>query len=720
MSDYIFVSDRNGRASGMLADRSLELIAALGYRAEGAEHFVSRNRRMAAIQFSRSTRLYSADAQRHSDESGTVTFVKGHVIDKGRDEATLLTADAVARVMANESAQGLRARFSGDYGICRFDGDEAAFVCDPLSMVSLFFHEASDGTCIVATRPRLIQAMLPHLGFDYRSLAWQAAAFWPLGDDTLVERVRRVPQGGWLRVTETGPTVHARPLSYLNRQDGGEMRAELARDPQQVLDRVIGQMAASLRAVLDSGRKVNLALTGGRDSRAIAALATIAGPVPPTLAAFSNGVPDHPDVIVAKSVAEAIGADFTNNVPKRSSFNSRDIFRQRLGAVFRYDGMVPIWDGGGSSGISASVLLQGHVGEIYRDKWFNTSYESPDDFAQRMFAGAGVDPNNLLRDEAEAEFKAQLRDRAQFYLDNGAQARQLGGVFRIEGMQSWESAQFSQGALWASHPVHPLYDPDMIDLSFLAPDGWRDDERIHYEITRRSQFNLADLPFAGHGWHRGLEANAGCRSVDVPPVPNLRQMVSASGWQSALFFSSPLQRRFLAVIDQTESSPLWEYFDKEATRSAIINASAEIPSIKMTRIYALLTSLCYAHGFELPLKFNAEVGHETLEARTLLRARSGATLLYDGRQSGSSVDGLDSSVIDAVPEVDVPDLVIDAVGHDGASFADEMDIYDLYSELRAVSSEKRKLEGDLRVARREVEVLRKGQTSAGSAAGGQR
>lgn len=712
MSDYVFVSDRTGQAAQILNDRSSSLIAALGYRSEGAELLVSADRRMAAMHFSRSTHLYRASDQRHTDLDGAVTLLKGHAIRRGRDDAHLLTAEAIAREITGGGSPTLRERLVGDYGICHFDGSDATFVSDPLSMVPLFYHEAGDGTCIVTTRPRLIQALMPHLDFDYRSLAWQAIAFWPLGEDTLVSGIRRVPQGGWLGIKDSGILVHERPLSYLNRQDGGEMRAELARDPEAVLDRVVGEMAGSLRAVFDTGARVNLALTGGRDSRAIAALATMTGPLPGTLAAFSNGVPDHPDVVVGRSVAEAIGAEFTNNIPKPASFSSGDIFRQRLGAVFRYDGMLPIWDGGGSAGISPAVLLQGHVGEVYRDKWFSTPYASPEDFAQRMFAGANVDPNDLLRADAAADLKEQLVERARYYVDSGASVAQLGGVFRIEGMQSWESAQFSQGALWASHPVHPLYDPDLIDLSFLAPPEWRNDERIHYEIVKRSRFDLVDLPFAEHGWHGGLELNAGCSAVHVPPVRNTRQLVSASGWQSALFFKSPLQRRFLQIIDECGSSPLWDYFDKEKARSAITDARADIPSIKMTRLYSLLTSLCYAHGYELPLKFNAEAGTETLEARTVLRAKSGTAVLFDGRQKGTPVDLTASDALDGVPVADAPDLVIDAASGNDAAFSRDTDVYDLHLELRQVANERRKLETELRAVRRELDSLRKRDSPA--------
>ncbi len=702
MSDYVFVSGPSGMAEGILRASYSALLGALAYRAERVESFTSPNRRMAALQFARSTRLYDASEQRYEDESGKVTLLKGHVIRKGLDDAHLASAKGLAADIARRGISSLHRAYSGDYGICHFDGERATFASDPLSMVSLFYHVSADGFTIVSTRPRLIQAIRPELQFDYRSLAWQAIAYWPLGVDTLVEKVRRVSQGGWLEVDEGGAALHERPLFFLNRDDGGEMREALTRNPEAVLDRVIGQMASTLRAVLDKGSRVDLAVTGGRDSRAIAALATASGASPGNLKCFSNGVAEHPDVVVGRMVAEAIGANFTNNLPRPSSFSFPDIFKQRLAAVFRYDGMVPIWDGGGGPGISSAILLQGHVGEIYRDKWFQASYTSASQFAQRMFAGSGVDPNKLLHKDVSADLEKQLAERAQYYLDHGATPAQLGGVFRIEGMQSWESSQFSQGALWASHPVHPLYDPDMIDLSFLAPDGWRDDERIHFEITKRSQFNLIDVPFAEHGWHRGLALSAGCSAVNVPPIRNSGQLVSAAGWQSALFFESPLQRMFLRVIEECDQSPLWTFFDKKRTISAIVDAPPDIPNNKMTRLYSLLTSLLYAHGYEIPIKFDAEPGANEVESRIVLNGSGGTRVIYDGRQKATPVDTVSTARLEGVPELDVPEMVIGALHGTRSGFDDDQNLYKLYGKLRQAVVGQKAAESKLRAAREEL------------------
>lgn len=703
MSDFVFVGSKSSRASRRLTSRMPALVSALGYQAQRIVAFETSGDRMAAVQFARSTNLYPSEHQRNQAADGVVTLLKGHVIGKQVNEASILSAADISRELTGGVAE-IRRKIVGDYGVCHFDSDRAIFFCDPLSMVSIFYCETSEGDCIVSTRPRLIREMLAEWDYDYRNLAWQAVAYWPLGGGTLINGVKRIPQAGTLEWSQRGLRVVECPLFFLNNPERKNLSAALIHNPNVIMDRVISKMASSLQAVIRAAPKATLAITGGRDSRAIAALATIGADVPPNLDFFTNGVPEHPDVVVGRRIAEAVGARFFSRIPGRSSYSSREILKQRLGAIFRYDGMQPIWDGGGDAGVSSNVLLQGHVGEIFRDKWFKGKYASPEDYAKRAFKSGAIDPNGLLLPHVAADFERELAARAAWYVDNGAQLDQIAGVFRVEGMQSWESAQFSQGALWASHPVHPLYDPEMIDISFAAPPEWRDDERIHYEIIRRSRHNLADIPFAGHAWHRGLAVRAGCRSVDVEPVASMQSLVSAAGWQAGLFFSSPLQRRFLEIVDACGGSPLWDYFDREKAITAIRNASPTMSSMQMTRMYSLLTSLCYAHGYEIPVKFGASASTDGLESRTVLVGGSGGKVLYDGRKSAIQISSPEDYA--GVPMRDVPDGVVALLQEPAGASDDEADLYEMYGQLRCVTLEKRKIELE----------LKKVQTAAGVAA----
>lgn len=649
---------------------------------------------MAALQFCRATALYESEEQSHVDDAGRVTLLKGHLVRKDAEAARVLTAEEIGARIPRVGVSDFQPDLSGDFGVCHFDDEQAVFFCDLLSMVSIFYHVTTDGVCIVATRPRLIRELLDDWDFDFRNLAWQASAYWPIGNGTLLRDVRRIPQAGilgWDRMR--GLKMRDFPLRFLWNHKSTELSKALDRDPVIVMDRVIARMGASLRAILHKAPKVSLAITGGRDSRAIAALVSMGNGRLDNLQMFTNGVPDHPDVVVGRMIAERMGVGFDNRIPGSASYSARKIMRQRLGAVFRYDGMLPFWDGGGDSGVSSQVLLQGHVGEVYRDKWFKGSFDSAAAFAKHMMASGSVDPNRLLRPEVASDFQGQLEERAAYYLDNGARSDQLGGVFRIEGMQSWESSQYSQGALWASHPIHPLYDPEMIDISFAASAQWRDDERIHYEITKRSRVNLVDLPFAGYAWHKGLQDSAGCLSVGVEPIKNVKALVSATGWQAGLFFSSPLQRMFLEVFEECGASPLWDYYDRNKAISIIRTAPPDIGGNQMSRMYSLLTSLCHAHSYEIPVKFDSPAGHDSMEGRTILASGDGVRLLYDGKKSAEPLG--EAEIDNSIPQMKVAAAVTRLLGEEEGSGDSEKDLYDLFGQLRQTTVEKRKLEREV-------------------------
>jgi len=693
MSDFVFIGRVDGGAISSLQAKMPSLVSALGYRVEEVKAFKSTNGSMAALQFSRGTNLYGTHEQCHVDAAGRVTLLKGHLIRKGRDDAQVLSAAEVGKHLSQTDPRAFRSDLTGDFGVCHFDDDRAQFFCDPLSMVAIFYCLAKDGTCIVATRPRLIREILPDWEFDFGNLVWQAIAYWPIDDGTLLKSVRRIPQAGILEWDRLEARIKLResPLFFLGGPASAELSQALMQEPTRVLDRVISRMGAALQAVLRKAPKATLGITGGKDSRAIAALVSMGGGGLDNLELFTNGVSDHPDVVVGRTIAEKIGAKFSNRVPGSASYSARRIIRQRLGAVFRYDGMLPMWDGGGDPGISSQVLLQGHVGEVYRDKWFKGSFASPEAFARYMLNSGSLDPNRLLRQDVAQEFERQLKNRAAYYLDNGARKDQLAGVFRVEGMQSWESAQYSQGALWANHPVHPLYDPEMIDVAFAASPEWRDDERIHYEIIKRSGVDLIGLPFAEYGWHKGLQKNAGCNFVNVEPIRNVRALVSAAGWQSGLFFSSPLQRFFLEIFESCEASPLWEYLDRDKALSIIRGAAPDLGGLQMSRMYSVFTSLCHAHGYEIPLKFDALPGSESMEARTILVGEGTARLLYDGRRSVEIVGELDQPP-PGVPEMQVAEGVVRLLAEAESNGESDKDLYDLFAQLRQVTLEKRKLE----------------------------
>lgn len=168
--------------------------------------------------------------------------------------------------------------------------------------------------------------------------------------------------------------------------------------------------------------------------------------------------------------------------------------------------------------------------------------------------------------------------------------------------------------------------------------------------------------------------------------------MSAGGWQAGLFFSSPLQRRFLEILEECGSSPLWEYFDKTKLVQTVLNAPVNMSSLQMTRIYSLLTSLLYAGGYEIPVKFMCPVGQGEVESRTRLRSASSGSVVFGGSKPLVAEDEIGGDAGEDIPAVDVPDFVVSLLKETYSVDDAESDLYKLYAQLRHETVERQRLE----------------------------
>jgi hypothetical protein len=142
-------------------------------------------------------------------------------------------------------------------------------------------------------------------------------------------------------------------------------------------DRVTDALVASARRSAElSSEQVLLALTGGKDSRLCAAVASAAG-LSDNVVAFTAGRPGHPDAQIGGQVADAVR--FRHEVgalgPRRLS-NLRhgaeplpaaeQEWRRLRRHIDRYEGIVNAWSGRDDWADPGAVILEGFLGEFYR------------------------------------------------------------------------------------------------------------------------------------------------------------------------------------------------------------------------------------------------------------------------------------------------------------------------------------------------------------------
>ena len=190
---------------------------------------------------------------------------------------------------------------------------------------------------------------------------------YPTGAATPFRRVRAMNGGRMLRVT-SGRLVMA--LARHEDTDTAPGRSAL-----------VG--AALVEAVGPLGGQagpVELSLTGGKDSRLIAAALTAAG-VP--FRARTHGFPSHPDVVIAGMIAERLGVEHTVTEPRPAATadapDQGEVLGRLRSAVLVSDGMLSAFENVGRPDpvvTAGPVQAGGHGGELLRGGYAQAAWRT--------------------------------------------------------------------------------------------------------------------------------------------------------------------------------------------------------------------------------------------------------------------------------------------------------------------------------------------------------
>jgi Asparagine synthase len=130
-------------------------------------------------------------------------------------------------------------------------------------------------------------------------------------------------------------------------------------------------LVAAVAPLRDTGSPVELSLTGGKDSRLIAAALVKAG-VP--VVAKTHGFDDHPDVVVAAEIARLLGIEHVVRTPAAPG-QRVDVLGRIRATVLVADGMLSAFENVGRPDPAASPALTagGHGGELLRGGYAETA-----------------------------------------------------------------------------------------------------------------------------------------------------------------------------------------------------------------------------------------------------------------------------------------------------------------------------------------------------------
>jgi len=314
-----------------------------------------------------------------------------------------------------------------------------------------------------------------------------------VSDETPFEGVAALPAASTIRAV--GSTVQVidrrRPLPPTERRD---------RLTATEVDALAAAITAAVEPLRRHSLRPELGLSGGRDSRMVAAALHAAG-IP--FDASTRGFDDQPDAIVARLVAAALGVQKHRVwAPKRRGQGDRVEVEHPLErahrAVWIGEGMNSALDDlNGSAGFRVAPRLSGSGGEIIRGGYlYNQQDLSPRAIRiriERLFTSG----SQLLRDEANERAQRALR---QWTATAGPDhAERLAALYLQYRVGRWRVGPRTSTLLnWTYY--HPLLDNRVVRLAAGLPALARwNEQAVHALITRLAP-RLRDLPLEGHRW----------------------------------------------------------------------------------------------------------------------------------------------------------------------------------------------------------------------------
>ena len=497
---------------------------------------------------------------------------------------------------------------SGAFCVGSIDPHEGLVGCSSFDNIHPIYYIDVNGFCAISNRATAL-ARLVDSEPDPRALCWLVAASNLFGPPTAFKGVHKVGTG-------EAVTAEVGSMRLVRRSIPGDVwpepdtpgRANLsARD----WDRLTERLVADVRAACETGEdRIDLAITGGKDSRLVLGLALAAGVLDRTRI-FTRGLPSWGDSTFAMEVCRRIGATHQLEVPKNvgGRVKTRPWSSMRV-HVSRYEGIVCPWDGPGPANLPGrSVSLEGVGGELYRGsgghaKQFKRFLPDTVPSMQKAFVDyhQRFDPVGLLRPQVAEEMKAWLfdwvRDTARlvrldtlperFFIDyrvghwNGPLNQNLPGRVRVSALLDLACARA---------------------ILELAPEV-RATEKFHYEIMRRVAPALLHVPFYQDRWNnhlvppsRRIWDSLKVRFGAVEPLL-VEKPPPQKGWQWD--FAETSRGRTASLLSQARDRGLEEVLDVDRAMEWV-SADGPMRDMQNVKTFLSLTAICLMLlGGELP------------------------------------------------------------------------------------------------------------------------
>jgi len=423
-----------------------------------------------------------------------------------------------------------------------------------LARVDPVYAASGPGAVVLSDRAMWAAAVANRLGSPDPDLACAIVnTGFPLGATTPWKGVSALPPASVARVADGRLDVDEGSLGAPETASGASGPAEVA-----------AALVAAVAPLKEAGEPVRLSLTGGKDSRLIAAALVAAG-VP--VQGRTHGFAAHPDVAVASRVAEVLGIEHEAVTPAEPGTET-DVLARLRATVLVADGMLSAFENVGRVDPRRSPALTagGHGGELLRGGYAESAAgrRAAPLRAAEVLRRLTTRHLGLLRRGAAAGYTASLAPWSAAALARGPLSM-LDDFYLVNRAGRW-SATARQAYLLRERLTQPLFDEGVVRAARAVPLAARTDGSLIRSAITELAPSLTGVPFAGKP-AKGA----------VPATFDWRRQY---GDQISEFFRS-------YILDQGASGGLFEVISRPAAEKALVPPHADRGTV-----WALATLAC--------------------------------------------------------------------------------------------------------------------------------
>jgi hypothetical protein len=391
----------------------------------------------------------------------------------------------------------------GHYAIVRaaFDKPQLELLTDILGYEQVFYTHSGE-TWLVSNSVYLLEQITHHRTLDPLGVSLFLSTGYVCADRTLRSEIRVIPAGQHFKWKkgDTGPQQRyyypPSRLAHLPRQ---------AKNPSYFKN-LSAEMAKPCHHLSKSFDNIKCSLTGGRDSRLIAAILIGSGI---KASYYTYGDPEGLDIKIAAQIANAFDLPY-----EVTNITMSDVIRNWddacLRSVRQTDGMrslilvAGILQNSNLASTQKDIVLWGAGGEIAR-----CFYAKPNSFLGKFDA---IDAQRLLLKKRNSDFGGLIRKQGTALvrdyicrfvtecLDDGfdpIDIPDLFGMYQGDGRRVGNNAR----ALMSIRDVFSLYcTRAFIEASFATPILQRYSESLHFNLMKLLAPQLLHIPFESKKW----------------------------------------------------------------------------------------------------------------------------------------------------------------------------------------------------------------------------